>query len=120
MGYVQKDLPKGSRIKGVLTAYWEQGFEGLILYALHADEPKGIDGPIILEDGQYIKIWKHNDDILWEGEVKLVSRYRFFLFQETHTLPYEVWSDHKQKGFRYKDWIALFYHDPPLKAEITL
>ena len=110
-------------ITGVLEGYWEQGMEGRIEYAFLPDDPaERFEGkwPILIADGQYLKIYKDEENILWEGEIKLVARRRGLFFPEKHDLPNDIWSDFKQKGVPYKNWIAWFWQKPPYRAELTL
>lgn len=105
-------------IPGRLVPYWEQGWEGRIEYAF---APDGREAPLIwLTGGQHLKIFEPDGRTLWEGTIELVSRRRWFIFVEQHDLPVGIWSNLKQRGLSYATWIGWFWHDPPLRGELTL
>lgn len=96
---------------GELEAYWEQGGEGRIAFAFRAP---GQTTPILLQNGHRLTLYDHRDKVLWSGEVHLVKRGDL----DRHTLDAEIWSDSKQKGVSYQNWMAWFWHKPPLKARL--
>jgi len=95
---------------GQLEAYWEQGWEGRIEYALAIT---GGDAPFFLCTGQYLTIYTADDHILWQGRLHFVSRGR-----ERHKLNFGIWADAKQQGVPYARWIAWFVQQPPLRAMV--
>lgn len=95
---------------GELHAYWEQGWEGRIEYAVAIE---GQPRPFFLTTGQHLTIYAEDGSVLWQGVLRFVSRGR-----EQHSLPYGIWSDFKQQGVPYGRWIAWFVHQPPLRAVI--
>ena len=66
-------------IKGNLEAYWEQGFEGHVLYTFIPSDGSPM---ILIRDGQHLRIFDVHQSLLWEGEIKLVSRKYCFFFYE--------------------------------------
>ena len=106
-------------LNGHLVAFWEQGMEGRIDYAFQPEGTNDISSLIWLADGHHLKIYNSDYTVLWEGEINLVSRRRFGLFYEQHDLENKIWNDLKQKGIPYKEWIAWFWHKPPLKAQLS-
>lgn len=98
---------------GVLEAYWEQGWEGRVEYALFTD---GLRAPLFLTNGQRLTIYAGDDSVLWSGVVCLVR----MKWREAHDLPYGIWSDVKQKGLPYAQWMAWFVHTPPLRATVEV
>jgi hypothetical protein len=101
------------RYTGILEAYWEQGWEGRVAYALSGE---GFDRPLFLANGQRLTIYAEDGSVLWWGVVCLTPRKRW----EDHALPYGFWSDVKQKGVPYAQWMAWFVHAPPLRAMVEV
>jgi hypothetical protein len=99
-------------LEGELEAYWEQGWEGRVEYSLYV---QGAAGPLFLESGQHLSIFSPDGSILWEGKLEFVSRKN-----EQHNLPLEIWSDIKQKGLDYSQWMEWFTHQPPLRAKLEI
>lgn len=97
--------------QGYLEAYWEQGWEGRIDYALAVD---GWSTPFILADGQHLTIYAPDGAVLWQGRLRFVSRGR-----EQHNLSTGIWAYEKQQGVSYGQWMAWFLHQPPLRAAVT-
>lgn len=96
---------------GELEAYWEQGWEGRIAFAFHTT---GQTKPFFLQNGHRLTIYDHRDKVLWSGEINLVKRGDL----DRHNLDAEIWSECKQKGVSYQNWMAWFWHKPPLKARL--
>ncbi|MDQ1300540.1 MAG: hypothetical protein QG637_458 [Chloroflexota bacterium] len=96
---------------GHLEAYWEQGWEGRIEYALAV---AGRPSPFFLSPGQHLTIFAPDDRILWQGRLRFVGRGR-----EQHNLPIGIWADSKQAGVPYGRWIAWFIQRPPLRATVV-
>lgn len=96
---------------GLLEAYWEQGWEGRIEYALFIE---GQSAPLFLVNGQRLTIHAEDGSVLWSGVVRLVRR----KWREQHNLPSGIWSYEKQAGVSYALWIAWFVHIPPLRATV--
>ncbi len=116
-------MTEGKIVHGRLIGYWEQGMEGRIDYCLDPDRPEDrVDGkwPIPIENGQFLRIFDHDGRLLWAGEIKLKPRRRWLFFTQRHNLPNGVWNDFTQSGVPYKKWIAWFWQDPPLRAELTM
>ena len=101
-------------LHGKLEAYWEQGGEGSIEFALQID---GDPGPFFLESGQELTIYRDNGEILWSGTLKFVKVNRWF---DKHKLSAKIWSWNKQKGVSYADWMEWFWHKPPLNAKLIV
>ncbi|MFN8399874.1 MAG: hypothetical protein U0X74_07660 [Anaerolineales bacterium] len=101
---------------GRLEAYYEQGWEGMIVFSFMPDDSNGLNDLVTLQDGQHLTIYDTNEKILWSGEIHFVKR-GFF---DKHKLKAEIWSDSKQKGVSYADWIDWFWRKPPLKATLEI
>ena len=98
---------------GELEAYWEQGWEGRIAFAFHAlNQTK----PLFLQNGHQLTIYDHRDKVIWSGEINLVKLGAL----DRHNLDAEIWSGSKQKGVSYQNWMAWFWHKPPLKARLRV
>ncbi|AFY37905.1 hypothetical protein Lepto7376_1565 [[Leptolyngbya] sp. PCC 7376] len=102
-----------TELKGQLEAYWEQGWEGSIAFTFYDVNNHQL---IFLQNGQTLTIYNRYDTILWSGKLQFVKR-GFF---EKHSLEANIWSETKQKGVSYGDWMAWFWQKPPLKAKLIL
>lgn len=96
---------------GELHAYWEQGWEGRIEYALAIE---GEPHPFFLATGQHLTIYAEDGGVLWQGVLRFVSRGR-----EQHHLPTGIWAFEKQRNVPYGQWLGWFLHHPPLRAMVT-
>ena len=103
-------------LTGVLEAYYEQGWEGMIVFSFMPDEGKGLNDLIPLQDGQHLTIYAEDKTVLWSGKIHFVKR-GFF---DKHKLSAGIWSDSKQEGVSYADWMDWFWRKPPLKATLEL
>ncbi len=101
------------KYEGHLFAYWEHGWEGKVLYALAI---AGLDRPFFLESGQRLTIFSEDGSILWSGILCFVKR----RWWDQHNLPHGIWSDEKQAGVSYAQWMAWFVREPPLKAIVEV
>ncbi|MBN8658538.1 MAG: hypothetical protein J0M11_22575 [Anaerolineae bacterium] len=101
---------------GKLEAYYEQGWEGMIVFSFMPDDGKGLNDLIPLQNGYLLTIYSENEEMLWSGEIHFVKR-GFF---DKHKLKAEIWSDSKQKGVSYADWMDWFWRKPPLKATLEM
>lgn len=101
---------------GKLEAYYEQGWEGMIVFSFMPDDGNGLSDLITLQDGQHLSIHETDDSILWSGKIIFVKR-GFF---DKHKLTADIWSDSKQKGVSYADWMDWFWRKPPLKATLEI
>jgi len=100
-------------MNGELLAYWEQGWEGQIAFAFSPENSHEI---IFLENGHFLMIYGVDGEVLWSGTIKLVSR----RFWDNHQLSAGIWSNTKQKGVSYAQWMAWFWEKPPLKASLKI
>lgn len=100
-------------IVGKLEAYWEQGMEGRIEFAFQFE---GQTAPFFLQNGHRLTIYEKDEKILWAGTIQFVKR-GFF---DRHKLKAGIWSDVKQKGVSYADWMDWFWRKPPLKAVLEI
>ncbi len=101
------------RYAGELEAYWEQGWEGRVEYALFIE---GLGAPFVLANGQRLTIYAEDGSVLWSGAVCLVRR----KWREQHHLASGIWAYEKQAGLSYAQWLAWFVHDPPLRATVEV
>jgi len=103
-----------TKLNGELEAYWEQGWEGRIEYALQFE---GNQVPFFLKDGQKLTIYDESGDVLWSGKIRFVRVNSWF---DKHKLNANIWSWTKQKGVSYAQWMEWFWHKPPLKAKLIV
>lgn len=101
---------------GSLEAYWEQGWEGMILFCFVPDESKERNDLIVLQDGHYLTIYDLDGTVLWSGTIHFVKR----SISDKHDLDADIWSDSKQKDVSYAEWMDWFWHKPPLKAKLEI
>ena len=99
--------------KGHLEAWWEQGMEGRIEYALAV---KDINHPIFLENGQRLIIFAPDGRELWSGRLHFVARKH----REKHNLDSGIYAYTKQYGVSYAQWMDWFNHKPPLEAQVLI
>lgn len=90
--------------------------EGQILFAFVPENTEQGSHPIFLENGHHLTIFGANDEVLWSGFLQFVKKSQWF---DRHTLEADIWSYVKQKGVSYADWMAWFWHKPPLKASLV-
>ncbi|HKJ38327.1 MAG TPA: hypothetical protein VJ972_06100 [Anaerolineales bacterium] len=102
-----------TELNGELEAYWEQGMEGRIDFAFTFE---GNKQPFFLQNGHHLTVYQLDETILWEGRIQFVKR-GFF---DKHRLKTDIWSDAKQKGVSYADWMDWFWRKPPLKAKLIV
>lgn len=102
-------------LNGKLEAYWEQGMEGLILFSFMPEGGNGLHDLIALENGQHLTIFDADGNTLWSGKLNFVRRNDR---RDQHKLDAGIWSYEKQKDVSYADWMAWFWHKPPLKAKL--
>ena len=102
-------------LNGELEAYWEQGMEGLILFSFMPENGKGLNDLIALQSGQHLTIFNPDGSTLWSGTLNFVRRHDR---RDQHKLDAGIWSYEKQKDVSYADWMAWFWHEPPLKAKL--
>lgn len=109
-------------LAGHLAAYWEQGMEGRIEYAFAPDHTRHPEAEplIFLKNGDPLEILDEEGNLLWSGKICFVSRRRWLFFYEQHELPNGIWHSQKQQGVAYKDWMAWFWHKPPLAALLQI
>ena len=53
------------KLTGVLEAYYEQGWEGMVVFSFMPDEGKGLNDFIPLQDGQHLTIYAEDKTVLW-------------------------------------------------------
>lgn len=98
----------------VLDAYWEQGWEGRIEYALAVE---GLDRPFFfLENGQRLTLYAEDGSVLWSGVLCFVRR----RWWDRRRPPSGVWSEVKPVGVSYARWMEWFAHQPPLRAPVEV
>ncbi len=102
-------------LNGELEAYWEQGMEGLILFSFMPEGGKGLHDLIALQSNQHLTIFNPDGSTLWSGTLNFVRRNDR---RDQHKLDAGIWSYEKQKDVSYADWMAWFWHEPPLKAKL--
>ncbi len=100
---------------GALEAHYEQGWEGRIQFSFFPDGGQGLMDLIPLTDGQILTIYESDKAILWSGVI-CFRRRGFF---DRHQLDVPIWSDTKQKGVSYAEWMDWFWRKPPLRARLV-
>jgi hypothetical protein len=102
---------------GVLEAFTQQGSEGLIEYTLWPDNHVELQNnfPLPLRNGDELKIFDENNDLLWQGAVNLIPLSYWWDNTKRNDL---LHATTKQKGVSYADWLNWFCHEPPLRAEL--
>lgn len=103
------------QITGHLEAYWEQGWEGRIAFAVAADDAEAYPHPLFLVNGWRLTIYD-GPHVVWDGVIDQVRRRSW----ERHRLSAAVWCDTRQRGVRYADWIDWFWRRPPLRAVLHI
>ncbi len=115
------DWPEGELVSGFIEPYWEQGMEGGFDYVfVPNDDRESVNGGrgYFLHSGDYLRIFGDEGVILWQGELKFVpSRINHLFLQDRHNLSNQVWSNIKQDGVLYADWVGWFWSTPCLKGE---
>ncbi len=101
-------------LDGTLEAYYENGWEGQFVFAFQFE---GNTTPFFLENGQHLTIYNADGTTLWSGKIQLVRRNTWL---DKHRLSADIWSDWKQKGVSYADWMDWFWRNPPLKAKLEV
>ena len=101
-------------LNGKLEAYWEQGWDGRVEFALQID---GASGPFFMESGQQLTIYQDDGEIIWSGRIHFVKVNHWF---DKHTLSAKIWSWSKQKGVSYAEWMDWFWRKPPLHAKLVI
>lgn len=104
------------RYIGKLEAYYEQGWEGMIVFSFMPDDGNGLSDLITLQDGQHLTIYDTDEKTLWSGKIHFVKR----SFFDKHNLNADIWSDMKQKDVPYANWMNWFWRKPPLKAKLEI
>lgn len=102
--------------EGELEAYYEQGWEGMIVFSFMPKDGKGLNDLIPLENGYVLTIYETDAQILWSGTIQFIKR-GFF---DKHKLNAGIWSDSKQKNVSYANWMDWFWRKPPLKAKLEI
>ncbi len=102
---------------GVLEAYDEQGQEGLVEYSFWPDNHAELKSsfPLFLDNGDELKIFDANNNVLWHGILNLVPLSYWWDKTKRDDLLHAAT---KQKDVRYADWLNWFCHKPPLRAEL--
>lgn len=97
-------------LQGEIVAYWEQGWEGRIEFAFQSSDAE----LTFLKNGDRLTIFSPEGVILWTGTIHLVPRRCW----DRHQLTVSIWSDRKQKGVAYGQWMDWFWRQPPLSAQL--
>lgn len=107
-------------IKGHIEGYWEQGWEGRIEYVFipeGGNDREEMEAVIFLSKGHCLTIYEKEGEVLWRGEIELVGR---SWWERLKGSKHNVWSESKQKGVSYEEWVDWFWQKAPLKAELRL
>ena len=99
--------------RGVLEAYWEQGWEGRIDFAFQPDDSLH---PIFLQNGHRLTILDADGAPLWSGAIQFVARG----WRDHHKLDAGIWAYEKQKGMTYAQWMDWFWRKPSLQAILEI
>jgi len=101
---------------GTLEAFREQGYEGLVRFAVAPDEPeRDVHFPVFIEAGDELEIFAANGRVVWRGTIAPAKPR---LWDRRHRSD-GLWSETRQAGVSYRNWMDWFNHDPPLRARLT-
>lgn len=111
---------------GVLDWFAETGTEGMI-WILSEDGKSGYDSIVVLEAGDYLKVFREDDSVLFAGII--VPDYEAGKtpspFNPEYSKPCALgfWIHWTQRGWQPDDWARLFTKDifeqSQLRAELT-
>lgn len=74
---------------GELEAYWEQGWEGAIMFSFMPEGGNGLHDLIALQNGQRLTIFDADGSELWSGTIDFVRRNER---RDQHKLEAGIWS----------------------------
>lgn len=116
---------------GRLDPFFETGTEGII-WSLVENGKSGYDALVIIEKGDYLKIYNPDDSIAFKGVIRPDPKAGWTEFPQNpgHGQPSALgyWIHWTQKGWGPDDWAALFFNydiktnkqsDERLRAELT-
>ncbi|MDP3963246.1 MAG: hypothetical protein Q8Q39_01990 [bacterium] len=98
---------------GSLEPFFETGCEGFV-WALLEDEKPGLDGLHVIEEGDRLKVYGENDEILFDDEIICDYHIGWTEYPQNpgHGQPSALgkWIHWTQKGWQADDWAKLFFY----------
>lgn len=99
------------KLKGKLYGWFETGCEG-IWWSFTEDNKKGYDGLHPLEQGDYIKVFDQNNNIVFDGFIDRDHKigWKEYPLNPSNGQPFALgyWIHWTQKGWQPDDWARLF------------
>jgi hypothetical protein len=107
--------------KGILEGFFETGTEGTI-WSLVQDDIEGYDALVFLEEGDRIQIFNPDETLLYDGVIEEDHDTGWVEYPLNpgfgQPAALGMWIHWTQAGFTPDDWAGLFFHNPPLRAEV--
>jgi hypothetical protein len=108
-------------MEGNLYAWAETGSEGYH-WAFEEIPFRGYEGLHILKNNDYLTVYNEDGSIKWRGVIDLEFKTGFEHFAHNPSCGQQTvfgyWVHGNQKGMKIKDWAAMFFNNPPLKAKL--
>jgi hypothetical protein len=108
--------------KGMLHNFFETGCEGM-MWVLIQDNMKGYEALVDINEGDYLKIFNEDGSVIFDGVIKEDHEigYAKYPLNPEYGQPAALgyWIHWTQSGWQPDDWARLFFHSPPLRAELT-
>lgn len=108
--------------KGILYGFFETGTEG-VMWVLIKDNCKGYEALENIEAGNRLKIYNPDGSVAFDDVIKedYDIGWMEYPLNPGHGQPCALgyWIHWTQGGWQPDDWAGLFFHDPPLRAELT-
>lgn len=111
-----------TKFQGTLEGFFETGTEGII-WTLIKDNLKGYEALETIQEGDQLKVFNPDGSVAFDGIIKADFEigYMEYPLNPGYGQPCALgmWIHWTQSGFQPDDWAKLFFHDPPLRAELT-
>lgn len=113
-----KNMPQ---YNGTLYGWFETGTEGVI-WILLKDGEEGYDAFCSIDEGDRITVFNEDNTILYQGIIDPDEETGWAEYPlnpgNGQQVALGMWVHWIQAGFNPDDWAGLFFHNPPLRAEI--
>lgn len=108
-------------LNGTLEAFYETGSEG-VLWSLCDDENKKYESLHVLKNGDYLKVFDKNNQVYWEGEIKLEYERNYQSFPMNPQYGQQAllgfWIHGLQYNLEPEFWGKMFFDK--MKAELNI